>query len=138
MHAHLMFPAVPMGAQYILYLPCDHADRSLFSAHMSLHMFCSPYYVTVTSHFIFTCQTLCLVYKWCDVHPNVIVVLCLHSCVPVCLQNVLFFFAFEPLLLSGHATFPRHSPHHSCSRLLRFHSFFHTQGQGNKGNSEFA
>src|SRR5713101_3372772 len=69
-------------------------------------------------------RLFCLVYKWCDVHPNVIVVLCLHSCVPACLQNVLFFFAFEPLLLSGHATFPRHSPHHSCSRSLRFHSFF--------------
>src|SRR5712691_7026008 len=69
-------------------------------------------------------RLFCLVYKWCDVHPNVIVVSCLHSCVPACLQNVLFFFAFEPLLLSGHATFPRHSPHHSCSRSLRFHSFF--------------
>src|SRR6266849_1720677 len=69
-------------------------------------------------------RLFCLVYKWCDVHPNAIVVLCPHSCVPACLQNVLFSFAFEPLLLSGHATFPRHSPHHSCSRLLHFHSFF--------------
>src|SRR5712691_948370 len=58
MHAHLVSPAVPMGAQYILYLPCDHADRSLFSATMSLHMVCRPYYVSVTSHFFFMCQTL--------------------------------------------------------------------------------
>src|SRR6266849_6333431 len=78
MHAHLVSLAVPMGAQYILYLPRDHADCSLFSAHMSLHMFCSLYYVNVTSHFIFTCQTLCLVYKCCNVHSNVIFVVCLH------------------------------------------------------------
>src|SRR5713101_6613375 len=54
---------------------------------------CSAAHTMLLLHLTsYSCVRLfCLVYKWCDVHPNVIVVLCLHSCVPACLQTFSFF-----------------------------------------------
>src|SRR5713101_7724358 len=51
-------------------------------------------------------RLFCLVYKWCDVHPNVIVVLCLHSCVPACLQNVPLFLRLRATLVEWPRDFP--------------------------------